>query len=205
MDINLLKLVDKADGKKLLLHMWKKCLLILTFFFPYNAQAGLEGLGEIELSPYTLDQFEKYLSNKNHNKTQGANEKHGYGLVFSVTADGMHSGYYYCKQGGRCDPDEAQAKNYCQKIAKKRTGKKTKCNTFAIKRKIVWNNVNRVVPKDEDVKEFINSLGPNLGITISDAKPPSDLDNEQKKQLKSLLDSGIMTKQEYEEALKQIK
>ena len=47
MDINLLKLVDKADGKKLLLHMWKKCLLILTFFFPYNAQAGLEGLGEI--------------------------------------------------------------------------------------------------------------------------------------------------------------
>ena len=34
---------------------------------------------------------------------------------------------------------------------------------------------------------------------------PKDLDNEQKKQLKSLLDAGIITKKEYEEALKQIK
>ena len=117
----------------------------------------------------------------------------------------MHSGYYYCKQGGSCIPDEAQAKNYCQSRTKKRTGKKVICNTFAIKRKIVWNNVNKVVPRNEDVKEFINSLGPTSGITISNAKPPSDLDSEQRKQLKSLLDAGIMTKKEYEEALKQIK
>ena len=115
----------------------KKLFVIIAlgmfFNFPHNAKAGLEGLGKIELSPYTLDQFEQYLSNRNHNKTQGANEKHGYGLVFSVTADGMHSGYYYCKQGGSCIPDEAQAKNYCQSRTKKRTGKKVICNTFAIK------------------------------------------------------------------------
>ena len=84
-------------------------------------------------------------------------------------------------------------------------GVKVRCNTFAIKRKIVWNNVNREVPKNVNVKEFINKLGPNSGIKISDAKPPSDLDSEQKKQLKSLFDAGIMTKKEYEEALKQIK
>ena len=197
--------MDKLQDERVLFFMWKKCFLILAFLFPYTANAGLEGLGKIELSPYTLDQFEKYLSNRNHNKTQGANEKHGYGLVFSVTADGMHSGYYYCKQGGNCDPDEAKTKNYCQSRTKKRTGKKVICNTFAIKRKIVWNNVNKVVPRNENVKEFINSLGPTSGITISNAKPPSDLDSEQKKQLKSLLDSGIMTKKEYEEALKQIK
>ena len=187
----------------------KKLFVIIAlgmfFNFPHNAKAGLEGLGKIELSPYTLDQFEQYLSNRNHNKTQGANEKHGYGLVFSVTADGMHSGYYYCKQGGSCIPDEAQAKNYCQSRTKKRTGKKVICNTFAIKRKIVWNNVNKIVPRNENVKEFISSLGPTSGITISNAKPPSDLDSEQKKQLKSLLDKGIITKQESEEALKQIK
>ena len=199
------KLVDKLEDERVLFFMWKKCFLILAFLFPYNAYAGLEGSGKIELSPYTLDQFEKYLSNRNHNKTQGANEKHGYGLVFSVTADGMHSGYYYCKQGGNCNPDEAKTKNYCQSRTKKRTGKKVICNTFAIKRKIVWNNVNREVPKNVSVKEFINKLGTNSGITISDAKPPSDLDSEQKKQLKSLFDAGIMTKKEYEEALKQIK
>ena len=61
------------------------------------------------------------------------------------------------------------------------------------------------MPKNVSVKDFINNLGPTSGIRISDAKPPSDLDGEQKKQLKSLLDSGIMTKKEYEEALKQIK
>ena len=44
--------------------------------------------------------------------------------------------------------------------AKKRTGKKVTCNTFAIKRKIVWNNLNKVVPRNENVKEFINSLDP---------------------------------------------
>ena len=197
--------MDKLEDERVLFFMWKKCFLILAFLFPYNAYAGLEGSGKIELSPYTLDQFEKYLSNRNHNKTQGANEKHGYGLVFSVTADGMHSGYYYCKQGGNCNPDEAKTKNYCQSRTKKRTGKKVICNTFAIKRKIVWNNVNREVPKNVSVKEFINKLGTNSGITISDAKPPSDLDSEQKKQLKSLFDAGIMTKKEYEEALKQIK
>ena len=185
--------------------MRKIGLLVLTFFLPYNANASLEGLGSIKLSLYTLEQFEKYLSNKNHNIKEGANEKHGYGLVFSVTADGQHSGYYYCKQGGSCDANEAKAKKHCQLRAKKRIGKKAICNTFAIKRKIVWNNINRVVPKDGNVKEFINSLGPTSGISISDAKPPSDLDNEQKKQLKSLYDNGIMTKAEYEDALKQIK
>ena len=60
------------------------------------------------------------------------------------------------------------------------------------------------MPKNVSVKEFINKLGPNSGITVSNSKPPSDLDSEQK-QLKSLFDAGIMTKKEYEEALKQIK
>ena len=183
--------------------MWKIGLLVLTFFFPYNAYAGLEGLGDIKLSPYSVEQLERYLSTKNHNPKSGA-YKHGTGLVFSISKDGQHSGYYYCFQGKTCMPDEAQTKKYCQKNAKKR-GVKVKCNTFAIKRKIVWNNINRVIPPGQDVKEFIKYLGPNSGITISDAKPPSDLDSEQKKQLKSLLDAGIMTKKEYEEALKQIK
>ena len=90
--------MDKLQDERVLFFMWKKCFLILAFLFPYTANAGLEGLGKIELSPYTLDQFEKYLSNRNHNKTQGANEKHGSGLVFSVTADGIHSGYYYWRR-----------------------------------------------------------------------------------------------------------
>ena len=37
------------------------------------------------------------------------------------------------------------------------------------------------MPKKKSVKDFINNLGPTSGIRISDAKPPSDLDGEQKK------------------------
>ncbi len=183
--------------------MWKIILLVLTFFFPHNAYAGLEGLGDIKLNPYSVEQLEKYLSDGVKNKKTGSKQR-GTGLVFSISADGQHSGFYYCFQGKSCTPNEVKVKSYCESNAKKR-GVKVKCNTFAIKRKIVWNNVNRKVPKNVSVKEFINKLGPNSGITISNAKPPSDLDSEQKKQLKSLLDAGIMTKKEYEEALKQIK
>jgi len=184
--------------------MWKISLLVLTFFFPHNAYAGLEGLGDIKLSPYSVEHLEKYLSDGVKNKKAGSKQT-GTGLVFSISADGQYSGFMYCPQNKSCNPEEVKAKNFCQSKTKKQTGKKVRCNTFAIKRKIVWNNVNRVVPKNVSVKEFINNLGPNSGITISDAKPPSDLDSEQKKQLKSLFDAGIMTKKEYEEALKQIK
>ena len=114
----------------------------------------------------------------------------------------MHTGYMYCPQGKGCSVQEAKSQTHCQNNAKKRTGKKIPCYTFAIERKIVWNNLNRTLNKNVDVKEFISSLGPTSGIRISDAKPPSDLDGEQKKQLKSLFDAGIMTKKEYEEALK---
>jgi len=182
--------------------MWKISLLVLTFFFPYNAYAGLEGSGDIKLSLHSLSEFEKYLSDYNHNKK--AVHKSGKGLVFSISADGQHSGYYYCFSGRSCTPDEPKVKRFCESRAKK-SGNKISCNTFAIGRKIVWNNLNRTVPRNVDIKVFIKELGPASGIMISDAKPPSDLDSEQKKQLKSLLDAGIMTKKEYDEALKQIK
>jgi hypothetical protein len=67
--------------------MWKISLLVLTFFFPHNAYAGLEGLGDIKLSPYSLEQLEKYLSDGVKNKKAGAKQR-GTGLVFSISADG---------------------------------------------------------------------------------------------------------------------
>ena len=179
----------------------KKILLIsLMFLFHTNLIAGLEGHGKIKLSPYSVEQFEKYLSEKNHNKTQGANDKHGIGTVFSISADGLYSGYYYCFQGSSCSANEAKVKIHCQAKGKKSTGKKIKCNTFAIKRKIVWNNLNRVVPKDVNVREFLEELK-----MVSNEKAPTNIGGEQKKQLKSLLDRGILSKEEYDEAIKSIK
>ena len=178
----------------------KKILLIsLMFLFQTNLIAGLEGHGEIKLSPYSVEQFEKYLSKKNHNIKAGAN-KNGRGLVFSISDDGIHSSYWYCFQGRSCTPDEAKVKSNCQIRAKKSTGKQINCNTFAINRKIVWNNLNREVPKNTNVREFLEELK-----MVSNEKAPTNIGGEQKKQLKSLLDRGILSKEEYDEAIKSIK
>ena len=46
----------------LLFIMTKILLISLIFLFQTNLIAGLEGQGKIELSPYSVEQFEKYLS-----------------------------------------------------------------------------------------------------------------------------------------------
>ena len=40
---------------------------------------------------------------------------------------------------------------------------------------------------------------------MSNEKPPSNLDEEQRKTLKSLLDAGIMSQKEFDEAIKATK
>ena len=65
----------------------KKILLIsLMFLFQTNLIAKLEGQGKIELSAYSVEQFEKYLDTKNHNKNAGA-FTNATGLVFSISGD----------------------------------------------------------------------------------------------------------------------
>ena len=53
---------------------------------------------------------------------------------------------------------------------------------FANQRKIVWNNINKEVPKDVNVKEFLDKLG-----LVSNEKPPSNLDEEQRKKEEELI------------------
>ena len=137
--------------------MKKICILFLTFFFSYTAHAGLEGFGDIKLSPYSVDQLEKYLSDYNKNKKARANQR-GTGLVFLFHLT-VSLWLLLLSSRRSCTPDEAKQKTTVKEMQKKRLEKKkNKCNTFASKRKIVWNNVNRVVPKNVDVKEFINKL-----------------------------------------------
>ena len=122
--------LDKLEDREVIFDMWKISFSFYLFFL--TTLRSMEGLGDIKLSPYTLERFEAYLSKKNHNKNQPVNEKHGYGLVFSVSTDGSHSGYFFCPQGKTCDTNEAKAKNYCQSKTKKKYGKKVVCKTFAI-------------------------------------------------------------------------
>ena len=174
-------------------------IIVLGLLWQVNATADFNGQGDIKLSLGTVKNFEKYLSTSIHNKSLGA-QRAGRGLLFLVTADGIHSTYRYCPQGKSCQSDEVKAINDCRARVKKSAGKKLECRIFANQRKIVWNNINKEVPKDVNVKEFLDKLG-----LVSNEKPPSNLDEEQRKTLKSLLDAGIMSQKEFDEAIKATK
>ena len=60
--------------------------------------------------------------------------------------------------------------------------------------------MNKKVPKDANVKSFLDQLG-----FVSHEVPPTNIDEEQLNQLKSLLEQGILSQEEYDEAIKEIK
>ena len=162
--------------------------------------ADIIGFGEVKLNQYNVNKFEKYLSETVHDKKGGHNQS-GVGLVFAISEDGQDSGYYYCFKGNSCNPNMAltDTLRLCERNVKKSSGVKKKCKIFAKKRKIVWNGLNKTVPKGFDVKEFLDELG-----LVSHEKPPENIEEEQIKQLKSLLKQGIINQNEYDEAMKAI-
>ena len=173
-------------------------IVVLSLFFYSNAFSDLNGYGEVKLNLYNVYEFEKYLSDTVHNK-KGGHQRSGEGLVFAITLDGSDSGYYYCFKGNDCNANQSliDTIKHCEKNAKKNSGKKIKCKIFAKKRTITWDGLNKKVPKDVNVKDFLDQLG-----FVSHEVAPTNIDEEQLNQLKSLLEQGIMSKEEYDEAIK---
>ena len=175
-------------------------IVVLGLLLSGNAYADLNGSGEIKLNQFNVNEFEHYLSDGIHDKNGGA-QRSGKGLVFAISLDGADSGYYYCFQGRICEANNSitDTISYCQRNAKKHSGEKKKCRIFAKKRTIVWDGLNKKVPKGVNVKNFLDELG-----LVSHEVAPTNIDEEQLKQLKSLLDLGVMTQEEYDEAIKAI-
>ena len=175
-------------------------IIISSLFICSNAFSDLNGYGEVKLNQYNVNEFEHYLSDGIHDENAG-HQRSGTGLVFAITLDGSDSGYYYCFKGNVCNANQAllDTIRLCEKKAKKNSGKKKKCRIFANKRVITWDGLNKKVPKDVNVKDFLNQLG-----LVSHEKPPTNIDEEQLNQLKSLLEQGIISQEEYDDAIKAI-
>jgi hypothetical protein len=175
-------------------------IVVLGLLLSGNAYADLNGYGEIKLNQFNVNEFEHYLSDGIHDKNGGA-QRAGKGLVFAISLDGADSGYYYCFQGRICEANSSitDTISYCQRNAKKHSGEKKKCRIFAKKRTIVWDGLNKKVPRGVNVRNFLDELG-----LVSHEVAPTNIDEEQLKQLKSLLDLGVMTQEEYDEAIKAI-
>ena len=182
--------------------MMKKLLgiVVLNLLLSSNVHADLNGYGEVKLNQYNIGEFEKYLSDEIHNKNAGS-QRSGKGLVFAITLDGTDSGYYYCHKGKSCvaDANLLDTISFCEKKAKKNSGKKQTCRIFAKNRTITWDGLNKKVPQDANIKDFLDQLG-----LVSHETAPTNIDEEQLNQLKSLLEQGIMSQEEYDDAIKAI-
>ena len=190
-------------------------IIVLGLLFGGNAYSkSYTGEGEVKLSNQVISNFQNYIKLK---KVEGIRADPG---IFMITLDGSKSYYYYCGHnlGGGCMNNAGHAEvTACKKYTKK------ECKIFARKRRVIWKNgINDGKRKSQfkskmsnsEMKDKLASLG-FIGDAISSTtnkkkakitkKKSEDKDIVAKlKDLKKLLDDGVISKEEFEKAKKKI-
>jgi hypothetical protein len=190
-------------------------IVVLGLLLSGNAYSkSYTGEGEVKLSNQVISNFQNYIKIK---KIKGKRADPG---IFMITLDGSKSYYYYCTHnlGGGCINNAGHAEvTACKKYAKK------ECKLFARKRRVLWKNgINDGKGKSQfsskmsnsEMKDKLASLG-FIGDAISSTtnkkkakitkKKSEDKDIVAKlKDLKKLLDDGVISKEEFEKAKKKI-
>jgi len=187
-------------------------VLFLGFFFSVNAQASLNGQGELKLSDYVVNALINYLNpNAIHNKTAGHEQK-GNPQYFAVSISGNEQGYTYCPRGQSCRRDPGRVTRHCSKIAGE------KCYIFASGRKIVWDGINyKFKRKSTDLEirskleewgftgdnQSSNKIEKKKTVTTTTSNDSVDIVTKLEG-LKQMLESGLITKEEFEKAKKKL-
>ena len=187
-------------------------ILSLSFFLSVNAQASLNGHGELKLSDRVVNALIHYLNpDATHNKLEGHDSK-GNPLYFAVSISGNQLGYTYCPRGQNCRRDAARVTQHC----KKKAGEK--CYIFASGRKIVWDGINYRFKRKSTELEIRSKLeewgftGDNQSSnkiekkkTVTTTTTNDSVDIVTKLEgLKKMLESGLITKEEFEKAKKKL-
>jgi len=194
--------------------------IILSLLLSTGSFAGTKkGKGEVTINDSTVDYFIKYI--------KGTSGRGGSPAAFILSSDGYWSTYYYCSTTSGC-----QSSNYNSKIreCEEKTG--VDCGLFARKRTIVWkNDINPGKGKaskfsskwsDAEIRAKLTELGFLGGSSststtttpkitkkketkkITKKKSQSNDIVSQLKDLKDLLDSGVLTNEEFENAKKKL-
>ena len=189
----------------------KKILSIIVFSFliTFPSHASKNGSGELKIQDDMLyAMLEWYWNTKN---------KADRPLGLAITKDGDMIGVSVCpaRYAGDCIKRDLEPLKYCRENTKKYLKRKENCWMFAKGRKIVWNNINIEIPKDSSEEEVIEILskygfyGDSENSSKSNEATDKIVENssdvtEQLKQLKKLLDDGIITQEEFKKAKKKI-
>ena len=194
--------------------MKKKFILFLTvFFLSTNNSFSTTGNGEVTLSNNVINGYIDYLmmnSIGTDAKNRPAEYKKGNPDFFAITKSGNHYGFSYCPRGQSCRFDPTLALQICKKYSNTE-----RCYIFDRKRKIVWNNKNFKISRkatSSEIREILEELGftgtkksstTNSSATetkpkITKKKKVEDDDIvKQLKELNSLLESGVISAEEF--------
>ena len=183
-------------------------IVVLTLLW-FNVSLAETGIGTMNISDNVIRNFQKYLQSKRPSP-----------IKFLITEDGQESRSWYCPYS-QCESMGPREANVCRT----QTGKI--CYILAVRRSIKWKNEftknakgkeRRFSDKDDffTIKEKLRKFGlvgygPETNIEIKDTnkvKKSTNIDKSdivsQIKSLKELLDSGVLTKEEFDRAKKKI-
>jgi hypothetical protein len=190
-------------------------IVVLSLLLNGNAYSkSYTGEGEVKLSNQVISNFQNYIKIK---KIDGKKADPG---IFMITLDGSKSYYYYCTHnlGGGCMDNAGHAEvSACKKYTKK------ECKVFARKRRVIWKNgINEGKGKSQFNSKMSNSemkdklaslgfIGDVISSTTNKKKPKITKKNSEDKDvvaklkdLKKLLDDGVISKVEFEKAKKKV-
>ena len=192
----------------------KKILTIFIIFFAISitpSKASMNGQGPLNIKSDMLDVLLDYYFNP---KNKADRPTH-----FAITKTGDMIGYSICpaSYSGNCHTTPQTALTGCRKNVKKYLKRKERCWVFAKGRKIVWNNINIEIPKgtpSQQITEILIEQGfygnkTKEKKTVKKKKSTTEVSTsadiiKQIKQLKQLLDAGIITQEEFVLAKKKL-
>jgi len=192
--------------KKYLISLFKKCFVFIFFnlIFINLSSASKNGMGDLKISDEMMGYIiELYFNTKNKADRPGG---------LAITKKGDMVGWAVCpaRYAGDCIFRDIEPLKYCRENVKKYLNRKDNCFMLAKKRRIVWNNLNIEVPKgisDNEVLEIFKRA--NL---YGEKDETGSIDNtnqtqniaEEIKKLKKLLDQGVITNKEFDQAKEKI-
>jgi hypothetical protein len=184
-------------------------VLFLSIFITNISFASKNGSGDLKISSEMLDAMLFYYWNTKNKADRPS------GLA--ITKDGDMIGLSVCpaRYAGDCIIRDLEPLKYCRENVKDILKRKENCWMFAKGRKIVWNNLNIEIPKGTSDDEIIGILtrygfygdsknSSKSGEITNKILESSSEVTEQLKQLKKLLDDGVITQDEFKKAKKKI-
>ena len=186
-------------------------IIVLGLFLSGNAYAFTKGTGEVKMTDKALNHFIDYVQGKSYFKKKVGNIKPKPDM-FVLSSDGDWTAAWFCPYSNGCI-DSLSTKTI--KECERETG--TTCGVFASRRTIYWDNgINTKKKKarfksqmsSSEIRDKLKELGfieDGNSSTPIKKKKSEDKDIIAKlKDLKKLLDDGILSKEEFEKAKKKI-